>query len=236
MRRKGYHVRMHDADETCWTLIEDAAAGKAEGRDRFALHYAPVVKAYLLARWGRSDSKNLLDDAMQEVFLECFKHGGALEKVESRRRGGFRAFLYGVTRNVTRRFEEKSGRSKEVTLGSTLGESPQLADKDLERAFDRAWAMSIVRQSVDQQRESAAASGDEALKRLELLRLRFQEAKPIRDIATEWGEDAAILHREYAKARREFEDALQQVVAFHLPGEPADVARECQQLLALLES
>ena len=234
-RARQYDGEMPDANETCWTLIEDAAAGKSDGQARFARHYAPVVKAYLLARWGRADSGRHLDDAMQDVFLECFKNGGALDRVESRRSGGFRAFLYGVTRNVTRRFEEKSGRSKEVTFGSTLKESPQLAEEDLERAFDRAWARSIVKQSVEVQRRKAAEEGAEAKKRVELLRLRFQEARPIREIAVEWDVDAAALHHDYARARREFEAALKEVVAFHLPGAPADVAQECHQLLSLLE-
>ena len=71
--------------------------------------------------------------------------------------------------------------------------------------------------------------------RVELLRLRFHEEMPIREIAQLWGLDAPSLHHEYARARQEFRSALRDVVALHDPGSPEDVDRECAQLLSLLE-
>jgi RNA polymerase sigma-70 factor (ECF subfamily) len=72
------------------------------------------------------------------------------------------------------------------------------------------------------------------VRRVELLRLRFQEGLPIRDIATRWQTDAAVLHHEYARAREEFRAALLEVVAFYHPGTAAEVERECANLLSLL--
>ena len=69
---------------------------------------------------------------------------------------------------------------------------------------------------------------------MELLRLRIYEGLPIREIARHWEEDATALHREYARARREFHKALSEVVAFHHPGSGEDVERECSHLLGLL--
>jgi RNA polymerase sigma-70 factor (ECF subfamily) len=69
---------------------------------------------------------------------------------------------------------------------------------------------------------------------VELLRARFHEGLPIRDIARRWGTDAAALHHEYAKARQEFKAALLEVVAFHHPGSPTEVEQECANLLAHL--
>ena len=57
----------------------------------------------------------------------------------------------------------------------------------------------------------------------------------IREIARLWAADPAELHREYARARREFKAALAEVVAFHHPGSAAAIERECAELLALLE-
>ncbi|MBK8268830.1 MAG: hypothetical protein IPK83_11220 [Planctomycetes bacterium] len=34
-----------------------------------------------------------LDDAVQDVFLECFRPDGALDRLDVHRPGGFRAFL-----------------------------------------------------------------------------------------------------------------------------------------------
>ena len=42
------------------------------------------------------------------------------------------------------------------------------------------------------------------------------------------------MHHEYAKARQEFKAALVEVVAFHHPGAPAEVERQCANLLSLL--
>ena len=73
-----------------------------------------------------------------------------------------------------------------------------------------------------------------AIRRVEILRLRFEEGLPIREIARKWNAEAAALHREYAKAREEFHAALKEVVAFHLPERPEAVDGECAGLLTLL--
>jgi hypothetical protein len=73
------------------------------------------------------------------------------------------------------------------------------------------------------------------VRRVELLRLRFQDGLPIRSIASRWGEDPAKVHHEYATARAEFRAALREVVAFHRPGATAveiDVA--CAELLGVV--
>ena len=76
--------------------------------------------------------------------------------------------------------------------------------------------------------------GEKAERRVELMRLRFSEDMPIRDIAKLWDADAAVLHREYAKAREEFKQALKAEVAFHHPGNPGEIERECAALLGLI--
>jgi RNA polymerase sigma-70 factor (ECF subfamily) len=100
--------------------------------------------------------------------------------------------------------------------------------------FDRAWAKAIMREAAEHQAAFAAVAGADAMRRLELLRLRFQEDLPIREIAERWHTDAALLHRDYAKARDEFRTALKNVLATHhaIAGEALD--RECAELLALL--
>jgi hypothetical protein len=80
----------------------------------------------------------------------------------------------------------------------------------------------------------AAASrrtGPEAVQRVELLRLRFEENLPIRTIAERWGVAAAERHHAYALGRQEFRAALLEVVAFHHPGSPAEVEQEAASLL-----
>ena len=63
-----------------------------------------------------------------------------------------------------------------------------------------------------------------------LLRLRFHEELPIREIAARWQEDPARLHHEYATARDEFRTALRAVVAFHQPGPASCLDSACENL------
>jgi RNA polymerase sigma-70 factor (ECF subfamily) len=215
-------------ESTCWTVIRAAAAGSAADREELARRYLGVVRAYLAARWRGSALWSDLDDALQEVFVECFRQGGALEAAGAGRVPCFRAFLFGVVRNVARRFEGRPVR--------TTGPLPDLpADEaSLSRLFERSWAQAIMTAAARLQRRQADERGPEAVRRVELLRLRFEEGLPVRAIAERWGVAAAELHHAYAKARQEFRAALLEVVAFHHPGSPAEVEQEAASLLKAL--
>ena len=101
---------MPTSESTCWTVIRAAAAGSPSDREELARRYLGVVRAYLAARWRGSGLRPDLDDAIQEVFVECFRQGGALEAAGDGWVPSFRAFLYGVVRNVARRFESRPKR------------------------------------------------------------------------------------------------------------------------------
>jgi DNA-directed RNA polymerase specialized sigma24 family protein len=212
-------------DLTCWTLIRGAAAGDPVARERFASVYLPIVKAYFVARWRNSPRD--VDDGAQDVFVECFRSGGLLEKVEADRPGGFRAFLLGAVRNVARRHE-----ARRLPVGPVPDGLPA-DDTGPEIAFDRGWARALLREAAAVQQESADRDGPAAARRVQLLRLRFHDGLPIRDIARRWGEDPAKVHHEYATARDEFRAALRQVIAFHHPSAAAgELDRLSAELLA----
>jgi len=216
------------SESTCWTIIRAAAAGSAGDREELARRYLSVVRAYLATRWRGSALQADLDDAVQEVFVEFFRQGGALQAAGAGRVPGFRPFLYGIVRNVARRFESRPARA--------TGPLPDLpADEaSLSRLFERSWAQAIMAEAAQRQRRQAAQRGPEAVRRTELLRLRFEEGLPIRTIAERWNVPAAELHHAYALARREFKAALLEVVAFHHPGTPAAVEEEAASLLTAL--
>jgi RNA polymerase sigma-70 factor (ECF subfamily) len=219
---------MSTPESTCWTVIRAAAAGSPADREELARRYLGVVRSYLASRWRGSGLRPDLDYAVQEVFVECFRQGGALEAAGAGRVPDFRAFLYGVVRNVARRFEGRPGRA--------AGPLPELAadEEGLSRLFERSWARAIMAEAAQRQRRQAGERGPEAVGRVELLRLRFEENLPIRAIAERWGVPAARLHHAYTLARQEFRAALLEVVAFHLPGSPAEVEREAASLLKAL--
>ena len=219
---------MSISEPTCWTVVRGAAEGIQGDRETFARHYVPIVRAYLQARWRGSPLLQETDDALQEVFVDCFKEGGALARVDPGR--SFRPFFYGVVRMVALRHEDRrKRRAREEQPPSSF--EIKADEPALSALFDRTWAQSVMGQAADRQSEYAAERGEAAQRRLELLALRFQEGLPIREIAIRWNVDAAGLHREYARARREFHEALIDVVSFHHPGAPEDVEAECERLL-----
>jgi RNA polymerase sigma-70 factor (ECF subfamily) len=220
---------MPTPDSTCWTVIRAAAAGSAADREELARRYLGVVRAYLAARWRGSALLGELGDAVQEVFVECFRRGGALEAAGAGRVPSFRAFLYGVSRNVARRFETRPAHRADP-LPDEIGADEQSQS----RLFDRAWAQAIMVEAARLQEEQAAQRGPEAVRRVELLRARFEENLPIRVIAERWGVKAAAVHHAYALARKEFRAALLEVVAFHSPGGPQALAEEAADLLKAL--
>ncbi len=222
------------ADPTCWTLIEGAAEGDSAARAEFTSRYLPVVRAYLQARWRNRLSGEDLEDAVQEVFVECLREGGVLERAGAGRRQGFRAFLFGVVRNVALRVE--SGRARRLDAPRSVAlqaESLALEDESLSRVFDRAWASAILREAAEHQAARARDEGPECLKRVELLRLVFQDGHSIADVSRLWSVEADYLHHEYARARAEYLRALKQVIAFHHPDSPEAVQRECRELVSL---
>ncbi|MCI0548535.1 MAG: sigma-70 family RNA polymerase sigma factor [Candidatus Rokubacteria bacterium] len=226
---------MPSADSTCWTVLHAAAAGAAAAREAFATRYEPMVRAYLAARWKGSPLVQELDDAVQEVFVECLRQGGGLERAQPGRPGGFRAFLYGLVRNVALRVEQKRARNQARQSPDPVEPDAIPAREDtLSRVFDRAWAKTIMREAAARQAEQADALGPASRRRVELLRLRFQEGMPIREVAKLWNDEPAALHHEYARAREEFKTALLEVIAFYHPDSPARAERECAELLALL--
>lgn len=228
-------LEVTDFQKTSWALIRGAAAGEHQAGEEFARRYAPVVRAYLMARWQDSGFRNDLEDAVQQVFIECFKQGGALGRADPDWPGGFRKFLFGVVRNVALMAEKKNRKLRGTERSGDLHEEGLQDTAEMpDQAFDRAWARSLVREALARQADRAAASGQESVRRFEILRLRFQNNMPIRDIATLWDIDRDHLHHEYAKAREEFKAALREVLALEKPGSSDEIERLLSEVISVL--
>ncbi len=221
---------------TCWTVIRGAVEGNRPDREVFAHRYTPIVRSYLGARWRGTPLLSEIDDAVQEVFLDCFKVNGALTRLDFDRSGGFRAFFYGVIRHVALRAERSFARRKIRPADSSF-DPDRIAgnERNLSSIFDRAWARSILEEAAERQALNAEAAGPEALRRIELLELRLGDGLPIRDIARRWEAEPSHLHHEYAKAREEYRSALEEIVSFHHPGDRKEVSRECERLLSVFK-
>jgi RNA polymerase sigma-70 factor (ECF subfamily) len=222
-------------DDTRWSVVARAAAGDRDARAQFAHDYLPAVRSFLDARWQKSVLASSVDDAVQEVFLECVRDGGVLLRADPAR-GDFRGLLFGVACNVARRFEERAQkhRNRSLPTDSALADLPA-REPSLSVLFDREWAMIMVRLARDLMGERAAKGSAAARARWELLRLRFAEGQPIRAIAAQWQVDPDALHQAYAKAREEFRSCLRAVVAAHAVRQEEDLEAEVARILALLD-
>ena len=178
--------------------------------------------------------RGYIDDATQEVFLECFGENSPLKRVGKDRTASFRAYLFGLVRNTARGFEKRLADPRNQP-GAGLSNIDVASDElSLSLVFDRAWARMIIRLAGEKHRENAKQEGEAALRRVELLTLRFQQGLPIRHIADAWNVDAAKLHHEYAAARHEFRLAMREVVRFHHPGSDAEIDEEVKLVMHLL--
>jgi len=214
--------------ETSWTLIAAAREGDAAASQRFATDYAPALRAWFRARWGRKPLANEIEDGVQEVLIDCLRERGALERSDPER--PFRPFLLGVARVVALRFERRDGRAEAVLLGD---EEHEARETRLSVAFDRAFAEEVMREATELQRAQAAGGGVRQ-RRVELLELRFQRGLSILEIARLWNEEPARVHHLYADARADFRGALREVVRRRGGGAGRDLEAECDWMLEVL--
>lgn len=222
-----------DSTETCWTVLRAASKGDAEARQSFSRSYLDTIRGYLTVRWRGRVLAGETEDATQEVFLECLKAGGVLDRADPLR-GNFRGLLFGVTRNVARRFEERALEKGRLRPEDSAWVQEIAADDPGQATlFDQNWARVLMRQSKRLHCERALADGTAGQRRVELLERRFGSDEAIREIAADWGVPAQEVHNAYRKARTEFYGCLREIVAFHTPA-GADLDAECRRLLALL--
>jgi RNA polymerase sigma-70 factor (ECF subfamily) len=213
------------ADSTCWTLVRSAAAGDPESQAAYCRLYAPVISSYLAARWRRARDHQDVSDGVQEVFMQCFKPGGALGRADSDRPGGFRAFLYGITRNVAGTIEaSRARRVREQGGGEEIDLVPS-DDATVSRVFDRAFAQVLTREARRLLAERATP-GSPAATRLRALELMYEKGLPSREIAKELGLDVGAVYPMLTRARKEFRATLLEVIAVYHPEDTREALEE----------
>lgn len=77
--------------------------------------------------------------------------------------------------------------------------------------------------------------GAAARPRVDILRLRFESGKPIREIAAELELEPSYVHHQFAKAKHDFHRALVRVLRSRKPdADDEDLEAECRRLIELL--
>jgi hypothetical protein len=225
-------VELPQVNPTCWTFIQEAAAGKPEARDHFARLYTPVIHACLRGQWRAPLYLQELDSATQEALWECLKPEGALQRYDRSRCPSFRAFLRGVVGKVALRVEARiRAKNREQSVNESLLENQPRVESSVSGRVDRKWANDLLREAVQQQADQARHKGEAARKRVELLRLLFREGMSLAAVARQWQTEENEVRREYAHARREFKVALLEVLRRRHPSSAAAVQQAFEELL-----
>jgi RNA polymerase sigma-70 factor (ECF subfamily) len=227
---------MPDFESTAWDVIDAAAAGDQSARASFVEHYRPGIRKLLQARWINAADRENLDDAVQDVLVECLKTGGVLDKAEQRPTTDFRSFLKTVVRHVAGRYEYRRNRTRALHSDRTLNEGEHAAQPSTaSRKLDRDWARELLRATAAEQARRAQQLGAAARLRVDILRLRFEAGKSMRDIAKVLELDPAYVHHQFAKAKQDFHRALLRVLKTRRPGaDDVELERECRELIGLL--
>lgn len=200
------------SNEPSWSVVARAAAGDPAARSKFAATCLPVIRSFLELRWRSTPIANEVEDAVQEVFVECLRSQGVLARADPSR-GDLGGLLYGVACNVAKRFEDSANQRHGRNDGgvSVFAELPA-REASLSVHFDRAWALAMVREAGELMRARAEQGSPEERQRVELLKMRFTGGLPIREIAAQWNVEAEVVHRAYRKAREEFRTCLREVL------------------------
>jgi RNA polymerase sigma factor (sigma-70 family) len=223
-------------DSTCWSVVIGAAAGDPAMRDEFCRRYDPVIRSYLAARWRLPREHDAISDATQEVFVQCLREHGALERVDRDREGGMRAFLYGVTARAAGEMERKGARWRRDARGGAIeSHDIERSEVTLSAAFDKAWAAMIGREARRLLATRAAAGGEPAKRRFFLLEQRYYQARKPREIAQLVGLDAQRVSEILVEAKAEYRAALIEVMANYFPSDTErELEARCLELAKLL--
>ncbi len=218
------------APTTNWNVVLSASQPHHDARTEFAVRYAPVIRRYLAGRWRIPSDAPRIDDALQDVFVECFKHGGALERVLPGGDGGFRAYLFAVTRNVAREFERQ--RRCDPLLDADA--RPDHGQDRPSVTFDRSWAREIAREAM-REFGSTSRRPEERLQ-FETVRLRFQQELLPREIAARLdGLTARRVSKLIETGMRRYEECLYRVLQRRNPAASRyDLAQTCRGVLQAL--
>lgn len=232
----GHTCAVHSTDRTSWTLILGAAAGEPLDREAFSQRYAPAIRAYLGARWRSHAQADTVFDASQDVMVECFKDDGALSRVDPQQQGGFRAYLFGIVRNVALMAERRYARRREVDGGAHFdADQVRANDATLSFVFDREFARSVTRQARERMARRSVRS-PAAEQRYRALALQFEHGVPPREVAAEMDLAPERVYELLKEGRRDYRDSLFEVMRHLHPGATQpELESHCVELLQLLQ-
>ncbi len=202
---------------THWSLLAKATLdGQTEGQSALGElcgRYWYPLKHFIRSR-GYSEVE--AEDLTQEFLLHLLEHS-TLRRPDPLR-GKFRSFLLGALANFLshereRRLAQKRGGLQPHVSLETVDEkggvpSPRLPDSQ-EAEFDRTWALTVVRASLERVERAYVEAGQEGL--FAILRSFLPGGTPLPsydEAAAMAGLSVAALNSQVHRMRRQFRDAV----------------------------
>ncbi|MCR9244706.1 MAG: hypothetical protein NXI31_06725 [bacterium] len=178
--------------------IDTLTPGDRQAVCAFCEHYLPIVKRHLRALWRDSTMDANVDDATQDVFVECLRSNGALSRLDVGRGHGLAAYVRGITRNIAARLGRRRAREcRRCYLSNDLvSHTPDRTPDGLE-LLDRTCSATAVREAVARLDREPAVPGHSLG---ELVRLHFGGNQPVREIAKGWEVRPARVHEARRRA------------------------------------
>jgi RNA polymerase sigma factor (sigma-70 family) len=200
--------------------------------------YADAVGTYL-ARKLAGEKPERIEDTVQEVLLDLLGKPEVLARARPGSGSRFRYYLMNLAWYSALNVLRHARRRDHVSLDAvTDDEDHALAERltgdvpapDQQQAMDRAWAVSVVQQALDELKRWTR-DGTLEPEAFAVLQAQFIEGKGLREIGAELGLSAATCSRRLAKART----LLQQAIADRLRlagelGDREDAAQACAVL------
>ncbi len=194
--------------------------------------YADAIAAYLAAKLA-GERPERIDDTTQEVLLDLLGKPEVLARAQPGSGSRFRYYLMNLAwcsaRNALRHARRRDHASLEAGVDADALPAP-----DQQRAMDRAWAVSVLQQALEELRRQA---GDGRLEpeALAVLQASLVEGRALRAVAAGTGLSLATCSRRLARARTQLQQAIAE--RLRLAGElgpDEDPARACALLLEAL--
>ncbi len=194
--------------------------------------YVDAVGVYLTGRL-RGEQVDRIDDVVQEVLVQLLERPQLLAQAQPGEGSRFRYYLMRVAwnsaQNILRHQRRRDHGPLTAATESATDESPAATD-----AMDRAWALSLVQQAMDEV-HAAAQDGRVAPEAPGILAENLIEGRGLREIAAARKLSLATCSRRLAQARQ----CLQQALAERLRaageiGADEDAASAGERLLAAL--
>lgn len=187
---------------TRWSLIARLPDQPQQAGAVIAL-YADTIGAWLAMKL-RGEQPERIQDVVQEVLLDLLGKPEVLARATPGEGSKFRYYLLNLAwcsaRNALRRERRQDG-----AVPLLNHEAPAPADQS---DMDRAWAIGVIHQALDELAGQARHAGTEALAEHALLQRSLVEGLGIRELARVTGIPLASASRRLAAGRRKLQEAI----------------------------